>query len=165
VADVVFTDAAVDDLRRFGPMVAPRVLQRVLTLEADPDPGVPLVDPATGFRRLTAESGRWRVVFDTSAGVVTIHELWGAGTRLEGEAYAEALDRMQAADPPDLVQLARVLRRLGRVTGSAPVPRNRVPEPVPDWLADALVRIVGMSPLEVAALDARSAFDTWNARR
>jgi hypothetical protein len=67
---------------------------------------------------------------------------------------------MQAADPPDLVALARILQRLGRLTGTRPVTRSR--EPVPDWLADALVQRGGQGRLAVAALDAVTAFDDWN---
>ena len=88
-----------------------------------------------------------------SRDVVTVHELWVDGARLDGEAYAEALDRMQGADQPDVVQLARILRRLGRITGTVPVPRGRLRTPVPDWLADALVTQAGVDPLTVA--DAR----------
>ena len=94
-----------------------------------------------------------------------MHELWVDGARLDGEAYAEALDRMQGADQPDVVQLARILRRLGRITGTVPVPRGRLRTPVPDWLADALVAQAGVDPLTVATLDAASAFDLWNASR
>jgi hypothetical protein len=62
------------------------------------------------------------------------------------------------------VQLARILRRLGRITGTVPVPRGRLRTPVPDWLADALVTQAGVDPLTVATLDAASAFDLWNTR-
>ena len=79
-----------------------------------------------------------------------MHELWVDGARLDGEAYAEALDRMQGADQPDVVQLARILRRLGRITGTVPVPRGRLRTPVPDWLADALVTQAAVDPLTVA---------------
>jgi mRNA interferase RelE/StbE len=163
---VVLTGAAVDDLRRIGPVLAPRVLQHVLALEGSPDAGVPLLDRSTGFLVLSAEGSRWRLVYSVAragAGeVVTVHELWVDGARLDGEAYAEALDRMQGADQPDVVQLARILRRLGRITGTVPVPRNRLRAPVPDWLADALVTQAAVDPLTVAAMDARSAFELWN---
>ncbi len=56
-----------------------------------------------------------------------------------------------------------MLERLGRMTGTVPVPRHRVREPVPDWLADALVERVGLTRLDVAAMDAATAFDRWNA--
>lgn len=162
-AAVMFTGAAVDDLRRIGPVVAPRVLQLVLTLEDAPWSGAPLLDESTGFRVLGAETGRWRIVYSVAGDFVTVNELWVDGARLDGEAYAEALDRMHGADQPDVVQLARILRRLGRITSTVPVPRNRLRAPVPDWLADALVAQAAVDPLTVAALDAASAFDLWNA--
>ena len=165
MSSVVLTASAVEDLRRVGPAIAPRVLELVATLVDSPWAGPPLLDDATGFRVLAAEGGRWRVVYSVTGDVVTVHELWVDGARLDGEAYAEALDRMQGADQPDVVQLARILRRLGRITGTVPVPRGRLRTPVPDWLADALVAQAGVDPLTVATLDAASAFDLWNASR
>ncbi len=88
--------------------------------------------------------------------------MWVVGARNEGEAYAEALDRMHGADPSEQVALARVVRRLGRLTGVRPVPRGSLRAPVPDWLADALVGRAGRQRLAVAAMDAATAFETWN---
>ena len=165
----MITRPAIDDLRRVGPVVAPRVLALVAGLGDDPSLGAPLVDATTGYRVLTAEGGRWRVVYSAEGAgpgdAVTVHEVWVDGARLDGEAYAEALDRMQGADQPDVVQLARILRRLGRLTGTAPVPRGRLRTPVPDWLAEALITQAAVDPLTVAALDAQSAFDLWNRPR
>ena len=97
--------------------------------------------------------------------VVTVWEVWVDGVRSTGAAYAEALHRMQSADTADAVELAGILERLGRITGTVPVPRNRVIEPVPDWLADALIGEAGLTRLEVATMDATTAFDRWNAPR
>ena len=79
------------------------------------------------------------MVYAVDADVVTVWEVWVDGVRSTGAAYAEALQRMVSADAPDAVELAGILERLGRITGTVPVPRNRVVEPVPDWLADALL--------------------------
>ena len=57
--------------------------------------------------------------------------------------------------------LARSVQRLARLTGVRPVPSDRLRAPVPDWLADALVRDAGLTRLAVAAMDATTAFDTW----
>ena len=84
--------------------------------------------------------------------------------RSTGAAYAEALQRMVSADAPDAVELAGILERLGRITGTVPVPRNRVVEPVPDWLADALLERTSLTRLEIAAMDATAAFDAWNSQ-
>jgi hypothetical protein len=161
VAPVVLARAAVDDLRRFGPVQGRRVVERLAALDHDPDVGAPLVDAATGLRRLEVD-GRWRVVYEPTATAVTVWELWLDGARSDGEAYAEALEAVQSAGTPELVQLARILRRLGRITGTGPVPRDRVSYPVPDWLAAALVERAGADPLAVAAMDAVTAFDAWN---
>ena len=167
MATVAFTDPALDDLRRAGPVAAALVLGRLRALETDPDVGAPLVDERTGFRRLEALDGAARIVFSTggtgSAGdQVTVHALWVAGSRTDGETYAEALDRIRAADPSEQVALARIVQRLGRLTGVRPVPRDRIRAPVPDWLADSLVARAGRDRLAVAAMDAATAFNEWN---
>ena len=165
MAAVALTDPALDDLRRAGPVVAALVLGRLRALAADPDVGEPLVDERTGYRLLEALPGAARIVFSaggTAGDDVTVHALWVDGSRTDGEAYAEALDRMRAADPSEQVALARVVQRLGRLTGVRPVPRDRLRAPVPDWLADPLVTRAGQDRLAVAAMDAATAFNEWN---
>jgi mRNA interferase RelE/StbE len=157
---VVFTDAALDDLRRLGPATARRALARIARLAADPDVAEPLATGTSRYRKLIA--GGARVVYEADGDLVTVWEVWVDGVRSDGAAYAEALDRMLAADAPTAVELAGILERLGRLTGTVPVPRNRVVEPVPDWLADALLERTALTRLQVAAMDAATAFEAWN---
>jgi mRNA interferase RelE/StbE len=131
-------------------------------LEQDPEAGAPLVDPRAGFRVLDALDGDARVVYGRDGEHVTVFAVWVDGVRSDGEAHAEALERVRAADPSEQVALARSVRRLARLTGVRPVPSARVQAPVPDWLADALVRDAGRTRLAVAAMDATTAFDAWN---
>jgi mRNA interferase RelE/StbE len=161
---VALTDAALDDLRRAGPVAAALLLGRLRVLEQDPEVGVPLVDRRTGFRVLDALDGDARVVFDADAdgGRVTVREIWIDGVRSDGEAYAEALERVRGADPSEQVTLARSVQRLARLTGVRPVPSERLRPPVPDWLADPLVREARFDRLAVTAMDATTAFDAWN---
>jgi mRNA interferase RelE/StbE len=159
---VVLTDPAVDDLRRAGPVVAALLLGRLRILATEHDAGAPLVDARTGYRLVDALGGAARIVFSTDRDEVTVHEVWVEGARTDGEAYAEALERIRVADPSEQVALARNLRRLGRLTGARPVPQGRLRAPVPDWLADALVTRAGRDRLAVAALDAATAFAEWN---
>jgi mRNA interferase RelE/StbE len=159
VARVVLTDPALDDLRRAGPVLAALVLGRLRLLESEPDAGTPLL--GTGFRVLTALDGDARIVHDTEGAAVTVRSVWVDGARTGGEAYAETLERIRAADPSEQVTMAQAVRRLGRVTGTRPVPQDRLRAPVPDWLADALVE-AGVTRLAVAAMDAATAFDAWN---
>ncbi len=49
---------AVDDLRRAGPVLAPRLLDDLRVLAEDEDPGAPLVADDSGFRLLTRAGGR-----------------------------------------------------------------------------------------------------------
>ena len=160
---VALTDDALDDLRRAGPVAAALLLGRLRVLDQEPEAGAPLVDRRTGFRVLDALDGAARVVFDADGERVTVREIWVDGVRSDGEAYAEALERVRAADPSEQVTLARSVQRLARLTGVRPVPSERLRAPVPDWLADALVRDAGLTRLAVAAMDAATAFDAWNA--
>src|SRR5262245_17210410 len=161
---VELTDHAVDDLRRLGPALARRAVEQVAVLAEEPDASRELVG-GSGLRTLVGSGGAWRVVHTVAPeGSVTVWEVWVDGVRSEGSAYAEALHRMQAADAPEAVEHAQLLERLGRLTGTVPVPRHRVREPVPDWLADALVDETGVDRLELAAMDATTAFARWNAR-
>jgi mRNA interferase RelE/StbE len=161
VSVVVLTDPALDDLRRAGPVAAALLLGRLRALEQEPHAGAPLADERTGFRVLDALDGDARVVYAADGERVTVHHLWIDGARSDGEIYAEALERVRAADPSEQVALARSVQRLARLTGVRPVPSERLRAPVPDWLADALVREAGLTRLAVAAMDATTAFDAW----
>jgi mRNA interferase RelE/StbE len=59
--------------------------------------------------------------------------------------------------------LRDVVERLGRLAASTSLgePSAPEPDPVPDWLADRLIRTVGMTRAAVAALDLRQAVDIW----
>jgi mRNA interferase RelE/StbE len=162
VAAVALTDVALDDLRRAGPMTAALLLGRMRALEQEPEAGTPLIDRRTGFRVLDALDGDARIVHVSEGERVTVVAVWVAGVRSDGEAYAEALERVRRADPSEQVALARSVQRLARLTGVRPVPSDRLRAPVPDWLADALVRDAGRTRLAVAAMDATTAFDAWN---
>jgi len=157
---VELTTPALDDLRRAGPVAAALVLGRLRVLETEPDTGPPLAE--TGFRVLPALDGAARIVYSATPLAVTTHAVWVEHARSDGEVYAEALERVRGADPPEQVALARSIQRLGRLTGVRPIPRERVRAPVPDWLADVLVDEAGLTRLAVAAMDAATAFDAWN---
>jgi hypothetical protein len=159
---VALTDAAIDDLRRLGPRVARLALAELAVLADDADAGPELV-AGSGFRKVVGRGGTWRIVYTLAGPVTTVWEVWVDGVRRAGAAYAEALHRMQAADTPEVVEHAQLLERLGRITGTVPLPPSRLGEPVPDWLADALIDEHGLSRLDVATMDARAAFDRWNA--
>ena len=159
---VLLSDPALDDLRRAGPVLAALLLGRLRALDAEPTAGSPLVDGRTGYRAFDALDGAARIVHSVEGDTVTVHAVWVDGVRSDGESYAETLERIRRADPSEQVALARVVRRLSRLTGVRPVPRDRLRVPVPDWLADALIEQAGLTRLAVAAMDATTAFETWN---
>ncbi|MEN3534955.1 type II toxin-antitoxin system RelE/ParE family toxin [Microbispora sp. ZYX-F-249] len=164
MSDVVFTAPAVDDLRRIGPDAAPKVLKKILLLLDNPEAGYPLGGELTGFRKLVVGRNTWRVVYRiTDEKSIEICEVWAVGERADGEVYAEATARVRAAGTgrPEVVQLGRVIERLGALADHIRVEHPPPREPVPDWLADRLIYTVGMSREDVAALDLQQAVDLW----
>jgi mRNA-degrading endonuclease RelE of RelBE toxin-antitoxin system len=94
MVDVAFTDAAIDDLRRLGPDVVPKVLKKVMILLDNPAAGHPLGGELTGFRKLAVGRNHWRIVYRLlDDGKIEICEIWCVGARSDAEVYAEATSR------------------------------------------------------------------------
>ncbi|MCG8917597.1 type II toxin-antitoxin system RelE/ParE family toxin [Actinokineospora sp. PR83] len=162
--DVLFTDAAIDDLRRLGPDVAPKVLKKIKILFDNPEAGPPLGGQLTGFRKLVVGRKHWRVVYRIDdSGAVEICEIWCVGVRSDAEVYAEAAARVAAIpdQSPAMLRLADVITKLGRLAGDVAVEVPSRPEPVPDWLAQRLVNSVGIPAERVAALGLEQAVSLW----
>lgn len=166
MAEILFTDAAIDDLRRLGPDVVPRVLKKIQILFGNPEAGHPLGGELTGFRKLVVGRDHWRIVYRIAVdGVVEICEVWCVGVRSDAEVYAEASARVAsvADEGSTLAKLADVIGRLGRLAGDVAVEEVPVREPVPDWLAQRLVHTAGVAPEKVAALNLEQAVDLWTS--
>lgn len=164
MADVTFTDPAVDDLRRLGPDVAPKVLRKVLILLKSPEAGYTLGGELTGYRKLVVGPSTWRIVYKViDENRIEICEIWAVGPRADDEVYLEAAARVKAAagQRPETRKLADVIAGLGKLSGGVTVPATPVREPVPDWLRDRLIYTVGMAPHEVAALSLEEGVDLW----
>jgi mRNA interferase RelE/StbE len=164
MAEVTFTDAAIDDLRRIGPDSVPKVLKKVLILLDSPEAGYPLGGNLTGFRKLVVGRNTWRIVYRVvDEKQVEICEVWAVGARADAEIYSEATARVQAASRqrPEVRRLADVIERLGKLCGGVTVQAAATREPVPDWLAQRLIHTVGMRPQDVAALSLEEAVDRW----
>jgi mRNA interferase RelE/StbE len=166
MAEITFTDPAIDDLRRIGPDAVPKVLKKVLLLADDSMAGYPLGGELTGFRKLVVGRNTWRIVYRiTDDKTIEICEIWAVGARADAEVYEEAAARVKSAagERPELRRLADVVERLGRLAGDVTVPATIVREPVPEWLALRLIHTVGMSPPDVAALSLEEAVDRWGS--
>jgi len=164
MAEITFTDAAIDDLRRIGPDAVPKVLKKVLLLVEDPMAGYPLGGELTGFRKLVVGRNTWRIVYRVNdEKSIEICEIWAVGARADSEVYEEATARVKSAAEkrPELRKLADVVERLGRLAKEVTVPTATLREPVPEWLAARLIHTVGMSPQDVAALSLEEAVDRW----
>ncbi|MEU4830215.1 type II toxin-antitoxin system RelE/ParE family toxin [Streptosporangium sp. NPDC023615] len=168
MSDVVFTDPAIDDLRKIGPDAVPKILKKIFLLLENPEAGYPLGGELTGFRKLVVGRNTWRVVYRiTDDKAVEICEVWAVGERADAEVYAEAKARVRAVGGarPDIVRLGEVIDRLGTPTDHIHVEKVPVREPVPDWLADRLIHTVGMAREDVAALGLEEAVDLWTEFR
>ncbi|GAA2612495.1 hypothetical protein GCM10010399_49210 [Dactylosporangium fulvum] len=166
MAEISFTEDAIDDLRRIGPDAVPRVLKKVLLLADDAEAGYPLGGELTGFRKLIVGRNTWRIVYRiTEDKTIEICEVWAVGARADAEVYTEAVGRLRAAGStrPELVQLAEVVEQLGRLAGDVVATQPPPREPVPAWLADRLVFTAGMTREAVAALALQQAVDLWTA--
>jgi mRNA interferase RelE/StbE len=163
VTEIRFTNDAIDDLRRLGPEIVPKILKKILILETNTQAGQPLGGELTGFRKLVVGDNTWRIVYRVEAGVVEICEIWAVGARADAEVYAEAIARVRAAAAtrPALAALAQVIERLGRLAEGVHVTTSSPAEPVPDWLADRLIYTVRVPREEVAAMDLQQAVDSW----
>ncbi|WP_433632073.1 type II toxin-antitoxin system RelE family toxin [Nocardia sp. CA-120079] len=164
MVEVLFTDMAIDDLRKLGPDAVPKVLKKMLLLLDSPQAGYPLGGELTGFRKLVVGRNTWRIVYRViDQQTIEICEIWAIGARADSEVYAEATARIVAAAGrlPEFSKLGAVVERLGRSAESLVVPPTPMREPVPDWLAQRLIHTVGMAPTEVAALGLEQAVDRW----
>lgn len=164
MAEITFTDAAIDDLRKIGPSVVPKVLKKVLLLLDSPTAGYPLGGELTGFRKLVVGRNTWRIVYRlVDDKTIEICEIWAVGARADSQVYAEATARVReaAGRRTEVRVLADVIERLGTLAGDAVVPAPPARDPVPDWLANRLIHTVGMSPQDVAALGLEEAVDRW----
>lgn len=162
---IVFTDDAIDDLRRIGPDAARRAVVKLGILRTDVHAGRPLGGELTGYRKLVVGDRTWRIVYRVDeAKTVVVCEIWAIGNRADSEVYREAKKRIAAArgSSPELTALSAVLESLGRqARGLEAADGAKQPEVVPDWLAGRLVEAVGLPPAIVAALTLQEAVACW----
>lgn len=164
MVEVVFTDEAIDDIRKIGPDAVPKVLKKILLLLESPTAGYPLGGELTGFRKLVVGRNTWRIVYRiVDEQTIEICEIWAIGARADAEVYAEAAARIAGAAgrSPEFRKLADIVDRLGTRADDVTIGREPPHEPVPDWLARRLIFTVGIVPHEVAAMNLEQAVDRW----
>jgi mRNA interferase RelE/StbE len=168
---VRLTDTAVADLRglfRADPQIVRWALKKMIQLERDPNAGDPLLGGLIGYRKITVGDRDWRIVWrvvQDEAGdfLVEVAEVWAVGYRKDGEVYAEIERRVaEASSSPRTRALADVLvlfTKQARDLVATPEPTK--PEPVPKWLADALLYVVRIPAAEVEELNLEAAEKVW----
>lgn len=165
MAQVRFTDPAIEDLQRLSRDVVKRVLKKVLLLEENPKAGLPLGGPLTGYRKLVVGNRDWRVVYrETADGGVEVCEVWAIGARADDEVYREATARVASMPPgPTARTLGEVVARLGHA--ASPAEAREADEPLPTWLVDRLVHTAGLRPADVARMTPDEALQAWTDYR
>ena len=163
---------AVEDLERMmrkgDPQVVRWALKKMLLLERDPDAGVPLLGNLVGWRKIVVGDRDWRIVWrvthDVSGTLILdIAEVWAFGARSDAEVYAEVEGRIAASGAQTTHALSDVLAMLRKVSQglSADASLSKAEEPVPQWLIDSLVRVVGMPADEVDSFTLEQANKAW----
>ncbi|MFQ1001982.1 type II toxin-antitoxin system RelE family toxin [Modestobacter sp. SSW1-42] len=182
---VRFTDAALGDLelmaRKGDPQVVRWAVKKCLLLERDPEAGEPLRGALIGYRKLAVGDRDWRIVWrvthdDAGRPVVDVAEVWALGARSDSEVHAEMTSRVAALSAtPATVPLAQAIERLGKAaagihpasaepaTGVEPDgPGAQAVLDLPRWLAQSLIKVVGLPPEQVAQLSEAEAHRRWN---
>jgi mRNA interferase RelE/StbE len=182
---VRLTDAALADLqsmvRKGDPQVVRWALKKCLLLERDPEAGEALRGALIGYRKLVVGDRNWRIVWrvthdDQGRPVVDVAEVWALGARSDSEVYAEMTARVTTLSAtPATLPLAEAIERLGKVASGiqpssaepAKGPERDSPEvnlasDLPSWLAQSLVKVVNLPPVEVAQLSEAEAHRRWN---
>lgn len=170
---VRLTDDAVEDLQQLfkaDPQIVRWALKKMLQLERDPQAGDPLLGGLIGYRKITVGDRDWRVVWrvvqdETGDYRVEVAEVWAVGYRKDSEVYAEIQSRADAAgSSPRTKTLTEVLEMFAKQSrGLSATPEPEEPEPVPPWLIDVLVRVVGLPTEEVAEMSFEQADKAWTA--
>lgn len=168
---VRLVDGAVDDLetmlRKGDPQVVRWALKKMLLLERDPEAGEPLLGGLVGWRKIVVGDRHWRVVWRVghdAAGdvVVDVAEVWAVGARSDDEIYGEVQARIAESSSAASEPLTDVLQRLGRISRDLhAAPEPEPPDEMPDWLADVLLKVVGVDRNTVATLAPKEAAAIW----
>lgn len=167
------TAAAVEDLERLfnvDPNIVRRCLKKLIVIERDPHAGEPLLGGLVGFRKITVGDRDWRIVWKVTEDqvgrlVVDVAEVWAVGYRKDGEVYDEITARIEAArGSPATKALTNVLAMFEKQSrGLSVTPEPVATERTPQWLTDALVRVVGLRPAVVKSMSPDEADAAWTA--
>lgn len=168
---VRLTDAAVDDLRRLfkaDPQIVRWAFKKMIQLERDPTAGDPLLGGLVGYRKITVGDRDWRVVWrveqdDDGDYLIEVAEVWAVGYRKDSEVYAEMKQRMaDAGTTPTTRALSEVLGLFTKqARGLTATPEPTTPEPVPTWLAEALLHVARIPASRVERMSLAEAERAW----
>lgn len=168
---VRLTDATIEDLRSLHgkvPNIVRWCLKKLIVIERDPHAGEALLGGLIGYRKIAVGDRDWRIVWkvtDDKLGgyVVDVAEVWGVGCCKDGDVYDEIRARVNnAGSSPATKALVDVLALFEKpVRGLDATAEPEEPEPTPEWLVDALVKVAGAPASDVAAMTPTEAEQAW----
>jgi mRNA interferase RelE/StbE len=170
-AVVVFTEPALEDLRRFrasAPSVVPLFLKKLLLLERNPFAGEALLGGLIGYRKITVGNRHWRIVckvIEENSGdtIIEVAEVWALGARADSEVYREVRKRIEKLGAtPETLAIASTVARLSRGV-DANEHSEPVEDPVPTWLSVRLTEQVGLTAMQISQLSGEAAMKLWEA--
>jgi mRNA interferase RelE/StbE len=157
-----------EDLFSKDPQIVRWALKKMLLLERDPEAGEALVGDLVGFRKLTVGDRHWRLVWRLTHDqvgrlIVDVAEVWAVGARVDSEVYTDLAARVRANEDPRSVPLAELIERLGKHAAGLEARAEPEDNSPPDWLRQALVRVVGLDQESVERMSRQEAEAQWEA--
>jgi hypothetical protein len=145
----------------------------VFALEPSPDLEVPGRREPGELAELAAEVGLvevagarvvWRVEQDEAGDyLIEVAAVWAVGYRKDSEVYAEIRQRVaNAGSSPKTRALSETLELFAKQARDlTATPEPGKPEPVPKWLADALLYVVHIPASRVEEMSLEEAEKAW----
>jgi mRNA interferase RelE/StbE len=116
VVELLFLDAAIEDLEELDGSALRLVLGKIRVLFTDPEAGQPLgrtpTGNLTGFRKLVVGDRAYRVVYRVEdSGAICV--VWVVAARADERCYALAVERLRGlGDHPEARRLADMLDQM-----------------------------------------------------
>lgn len=169
---VRLTDDAVEDLRELfkaDPQIVRWALKKMIQIERDPNAGDPLLGGLIGYRKIAVGDRDWRIVWrieqdDAGDYEIEVAEVWAVGYRKDSEVYEEIRQRVADAGSSTktraLSEVLELFAKQARDLTATPEPEK--PEPIPQWLTDALLYVVKIPAFRVHEMSLEEAEKAWS---
>jgi mRNA interferase RelE/StbE len=145
------------------------ILKKIEYLQLNPGAGVRLAGDLSEFKKVTVGNRAWRIIFQEQmiegTRVIEILEIWGIGSRTDGDVYDEVRARLKSMPPsPMTISLYEILLMLQNPKFSLAEPTHASADPIPEWLATRLKTELGYSDSRLIGMTGAQAMDIWDDR-